>query len=201
MNHPWWRHGLERLSRITRPCITSATRRCCTNLSQWQRSFHWKLICHWLKGVLLSDRWNTRSWSFVRHDDVIKWKYFPSSCPFVGGIHRSSVNSPHKGQWHGAFTWCFLWSVNKRPSKPSRCRWFETHRAHCNVNPPVTGHAELWCFFVVSPNIRTAGDQWWHCLCDGTVMLWCSKMICFGYPIDTVKLVGDFLSMNYAGMS
>ena len=108
MNHPWWRHGLERLSRITRPCITSATRRCCTNLSQWQRSFHWKLRCHWLKGVLLSDRWNTRSWSFVRHDDVIKWKYFPSSCPFVGGIHRSSVNSPHKGQWHGALMFSLI---------------------------------------------------------------------------------------------
>ena len=34
-----------------------------------------------------------------RHDDVIKWKHLP---PFVRGIHRSPVNSPHQGQWRRA---------------------------------------------------------------------------------------------------
>ena len=37
------------------------------------------------------------------HDDVIKWKHFPRNWPFVRGIHRSPVISPHKGQWRGAF--------------------------------------------------------------------------------------------------
>ena len=37
-----------------------------------------------------------------KHDDVIKWKQFPHYWPFVRGIHRSPVNSPHKGQWRGA---------------------------------------------------------------------------------------------------
>ena len=36
------------------------------------------------------------------HEDVIKWKYFPRYWPFVRGIHRSPVNSPHKDQWRGA---------------------------------------------------------------------------------------------------
>ena len=36
------------------------------------------------------------------HDDVIKWKHFPRYWPFVRGIHRSPVNSTHKGQWRGA---------------------------------------------------------------------------------------------------
>ena len=36
------------------------------------------------------------------HADVIKWKPFPRYWPFVRGIHRSPVNSPHKGQWRGA---------------------------------------------------------------------------------------------------
>ena len=36
------------------------------------------------------------------HDNVIKWKHFPRYWPFVRGIHRSPVNSPHKGQWRGA---------------------------------------------------------------------------------------------------
>ena len=35
------------------------------------------------------------------HDDVIKWKHFLRYWPFVRGIHRSPVNSPHKGQWRG----------------------------------------------------------------------------------------------------
>ena len=36
------------------------------------------------------------------HDDVIKWNNFQRYWPFVQGIHRSPVNSPHKGQWRGA---------------------------------------------------------------------------------------------------
>ena len=31
----------------------------------------------------------------------IKWKHFPHYRPFVRGIHRSPVNSHHKGQWRG----------------------------------------------------------------------------------------------------
>ena len=36
------------------------------------------------------------------HDDVIKRKHFPRYWPFVWGIHRSPVNSPHRGKWRGA---------------------------------------------------------------------------------------------------
>ena len=35
----------------------------------------------------------------ITYDDVIKWNYFPRYWPFVQWIHRSPVNSPHKGQW------------------------------------------------------------------------------------------------------
>ena len=47
----------------------------------------------------------------IVHDDVIKWKLFPRYWPFVRGIHRSPVNSPHKGQWRGAlmFTLICVW--------------------------------------------------------------------------------------------
>ena len=34
----------------------------------------------------------------IYHDDVIKWKHFLRYWPFVMGIRRSSVESPHKGQ-------------------------------------------------------------------------------------------------------
>ena len=39
--------------------------------------------------------------SSVAHDDVIKWEHFPRYWPFMWGIHRSPMNSPHKGQWRG----------------------------------------------------------------------------------------------------
>ena len=42
------------------------------------------------------------------HDDVIEWKHFPRYWPFVRGIHRSPVNSPHKGQWRGALTFSLI---------------------------------------------------------------------------------------------
>ena len=67
------------------------------------------------------------------HDDVIKWKYFPHYWPFVWGIHRSPVNSPHKGQWRGTLTFFFIcaWMngwVNTREAGDLR-----RHRAHYDV--------------------------------------------------------------------
>ena len=57
----------------------------------------------WLRPTLLLNK--------LLHDDVIKWKHFPRYWPFVRGIHRSPVNSPHKGQWRGAlmFTLSCVW--------------------------------------------------------------------------------------------
>ena len=52
-------------------------------------------------------------------DDVIKWKHFSRYWPFVRGIHRSPVNSPHKGQWRGALmfslicAWTNGWANNR----------------------------------------------------------------------------------------
>ena len=59
------------------------------------------------------------------HDDVIKWKHFLCYWPFVRGIHRSPVNSPTKAS--DADVWIsFDLHLNKRLSKQSRGRWFET---------------------------------------------------------------------------
>ena len=40
--------------------------------------------------------------------DVIKWKHFPRYWPFVRRIHRSTVNSPHEGQWRGALMFSLI---------------------------------------------------------------------------------------------
>ena len=62
------------------------------------------------------------------HDDVIKWKHFPCYWPFAWGIHRSPVNSPHKGQWHGALmfslicVWINGWVNNREAGDLRRYR-------------------------------------------------------------------------------
>ena len=71
------------------------------------------------------------------HDDVIKWKHFPRYWPFARGIHRSPVNSPHKGQWRGALMFSLICSaLNKQLSKQSWGWWFEMLSRplwrHCN---------------------------------------------------------------------
>ena len=56
-------------------------------------------------------KWLIQLWAvhgFKYHDDVIKWKHIPRNWPFVRGIHRSPVNSPHKGQWRGTLMFCLI---------------------------------------------------------------------------------------------
>ena len=70
----------------------------------------------------------------LSHDGVIKWKHFPRYWPFVRGIHRSPVNSPHKGQWRGAlmFSFIYIWVngwVNNRKAGDLR-----RYRAHYDVS-------------------------------------------------------------------
>ena len=72
-------------------------------------------------------------WKFEIHDDVIKWKHFPRYWPFVRGIHRSPVNSPHKGQWRGALMFTLICAringwVNNREAGDLR-----RYRAHYDV--------------------------------------------------------------------
>ena len=67
------------------------------------------------------------------HDDVIKWRHFPRYWSFVRGIHRSPVNSPHKGQWREVLmfslvcVWINDW-VNNREAGDLR-----RHRAQYDV--------------------------------------------------------------------
>ena len=72
-------------------------------------------------------------WLRFYHDDVIKWKHFPRYWPFAREIHRSPVNSPHKGQWRGALMFSLIWVwmndwVNNREAGDLR-----RDRAHFDV--------------------------------------------------------------------
>ena len=88
----------------------------------------------------------------ILHDDVIKWKHFPRYWPFLRGIHRSPVNSSHKGRWHGALMfslicdWINGWVNNGEAGDLRR------HRTHYDANvmgilacAAVFGYK--WCIF------------------------------------------------------
>ena len=84
-----------------------------------------------IKLILLRSNSLISQWELFRvwnHDDVIKW-----NLPFVRGIHRSPVNSPHKGQWRGALmfslicAWINAWVNNREAGDLGR------HRARYDV--------------------------------------------------------------------
>ena len=103
-----------------------------TTLTQWRPVTH---IC-----VAELDH---HCFRYQLHDDVIKWKHFPRYWPFVRGIHRSTVNSPHKGQWRGALmfslicVWINGW-VNSREAGDLR-----RYRAHYDVTVMCVGSSVL----------------------------------------------------------
>ena len=69
----------------------------------------------------------------IHHDDVIKWKYFPRYWPFVRGIHRQSLDSPHKGQWRGALVFSLMCAWKNGSAKTRDDDYFSCHRAHYDV--------------------------------------------------------------------
>ena len=93
----------------------------------------WVIISHnftWIKSLIHAIGEATKGYE---HDDVIKWKHFPRYWPFVRGIHRSPVNSPHKGQWRGALMFTLICAringwVNNREAGDLR-----RYRAHYDV--------------------------------------------------------------------
>ena len=98
---------------------------------------------HWRKY-----QWNHPYWrkSFLPHDGVIKWTRFLRYLPFVRGIHRSPVNSPHKGQWRWALmfslicSWTNCWVNNRNADDLGR---------HC-VNDDVTVMSLDFSFILIS---------------------------------------------------
>ena len=116
----------------------------------------------------------------VLHDDVIKWKHFPRYWPVVRGIHRSPVNSWHKGQWCGALMislicdWINNWVKNNREAGD-----LIRHHAHYDVivmkySEESSEHMEDWFNFfkvldsempsydIQSTNSLSTYESWWQ---------------------------------------
>ena len=92
------------------------------------RSFSMAVIIEERETMILEDSFS------LSHDDVIKWKHFPSCWPFVRGIHRWPVNSRAKASdvggalmFHVICAWINDWA-NSREAGDLR-----SHRAHHDV--------------------------------------------------------------------
>ena len=103
---------------------------------------------------------NAHVTSLHGHDDVIKWKHFPRCRPFVWGIHRSPVNSLHKGQWRGALMFSLICtringSVNNREAGDLR-----RHRAHYDVTVMKYDNMVMSVIAYFFPLLKTDGFPW-----------------------------------------
>ena len=106
---------------------------------------------------------NIESWILPwDHDDVTKWKHFPGYWPFVRRIHRSLVNSPHKGQWRGVLmfslscAWINDWVNNREAGGLKR------HRAHYDVIVMDINMSSIkWPLSFLHPMICVC-YRWWN---------------------------------------
>ena len=118
--------------------------------------------CSEESGVILFWGWRRNISGWLSHDGVIKRRHFPRYWPFVRGIHRWPVDSPHKGQWRGFLmfylicVWINGWAKNW-DAGDLRCR-----RAHYDVTVmkchvrwcPMPGNQQPWywmCAICQSP--------------------------------------------------
>ena len=82
--------------------------------------------------------------STFNNNDVIKWKNLPCYWPFVRGIHRSPVNSRHKGQWRGALMLSLIIASINGWVNNCEAGDLRRHRAHYDVIVWQNAHHGDW---------------------------------------------------------
>ena len=80
----------------------------CMLLSATSTHFKWELMLYYLHCPTLNKVFVLFLLYSYSYSYVIKWKHFPRYWPFVRGIHRWPVNSPHKRQWCGALMFSLI---------------------------------------------------------------------------------------------
>ena len=112
---------------------------------------------------------STMSWGFdtqptqlhiPRYHDDIKWKQFPRYWPFVRGIPRSPVNSPHKGQCCGDLMFSLICIWINRWVNNHEAGDLISHRAHYDVIVMYT------CKILCDTVWKKKAIIVWHCTHD-----------------------------------
>ena len=135
------------------------------------------------------------TWFFL-HDDVIKWKHFPRSWPFVREIHRSPVNSPHKGQWRGALTFSLIYAwingwVNNREAGDLR-----RHRVHNDVTVMVCDNSPY--FKQRASCLLAFTSSWVYChgfVSIAGIILWPTPLVNMSCSCKTMPILRSLLGL------
>ena len=99
------------------------------------------LVHAWFIYVYPLNKWFLISdfWQITPHDNATKWNHFPLYWHFVRGIHRSPVNSHHKGQGREALIFPLICAwINGWVNNGEAGEW-RRHRAHYDVIVMVEG--------------------------------------------------------------
>ena len=67
------------------------------------------------------------------HDELHQIETFPRCWSFVRGIHRLSVDSPHKGQWRRALLFSFIYAWTNGWANNPDAGDLRRHHAHCDI--------------------------------------------------------------------
>ena len=133
------------------------------------------------------------------HEDVIKWKHFPRYWPFVRRIHRSAVNSTHKGQWRGALmfplicAWINGWAKNREAGVLRRqCAHYDVIviSAEC-VTQYGPGQFSRNIFAIANTH-RAHEDVVWCAFCETNPL----KSRQFSHGISNHRHFGSFSSLH-----
>ena len=103
------------------------------------------------------------SFSWRRHQMEI----FSALLDLLSGIHQSPVSSLHKGQWRWVLMFPVICALNKRLSKQSWGRFFETPTGslwrHCNVSL-ISPYWRQICIKTFTYMYGGYNQNWWMCI-------------------------------------
>ena len=130
---------------------------------------------------------NIHEVSGIVHDGIVKWKHFLRYWPFVWGIHPSPVNSPHKGQWHGALMFSLIcpringW-VNNRDVGDLRC-----HCTHYDITTILCRlESQPWIRWWLG-NVRQAIT--WPCWCHRFCQKWQLRVCKWNFRVCKIPIL------------
>ena len=120
--------------------------------------------------------------TWIYHDDVIKWKHFPRNWLFCAGNTQVTGGFPAQRPVTRSFGVFYDLHLNKRLSKQSWGRWFETPSRplwrHCNAIFPSWSFQNMLYHSMVMENMRHQFDTQRRCTYRGRVTSCNSNLSC-----------------------
>ena len=102
--------------------------------------------------------------AIVQHVCHTWWRHpmetFPRHLPFVWGIHRSPVNSPHKGHCGGGLMFSFIYASTNSWANDGDAGDLRRHRAHYDaivmiqVCEKILEAVKILCFFTADQFVQ-----------------------------------------------